>query len=353
MEARVCRLYGENDIRIETITVEAPGPGQVLLALGAGGICGSDLHYYQHGGFGPIRVREPIILGHEASGTVVALGPDVTELATGDVVAINPSRPCGTCEFCEKGLPVHCLEMRFNGSAMRMPHEQGLFRDHIVVEARQCVPVGTGVSLGEAACAEPLAVCLHARNRAGDLNGARVLVTGAGPIGALCAAVATEAGAAEVVVTDLQDFTLEVATRMGATRTVNVATDPAGLDAYAAGKGQFDVAFECSSAAPAIKTAITCLRPQGRLVQVGVAGDVPVPLNMLVGKEITYCGTQRFDTEFAQAVQMISERRIDVRPIITATYPLSRAIEAFDAAGNRSSAVKVQLGFSGVDASKR
>lgn len=347
MEARVCRLYGENDIRIETLNVEAPGPGEVLLALAAGGICGSDLHYYQHGGFGPIRVREPIILGHEASGRVVAVGPDVTKLAAGDPVAINPSRPCDTCEYCQKGLPIHCLEMRFNGSAMRLPHEQGLFRDHIIVEARQCVPVGADVSLAEAACAEPLAVCLHARSRAGQLGGKRVLVTGAGPIGALCAAVAIEAGAAEVVVTDLQDFTLEVARRMGATRTVNVATDAAGLEIYAQAKEYFDVAFECSAAAPAIKAAITCLRPQGRLVQVGVAGDVPVPLNMLVGKEITYCGTQRFDTEFAAAVQMIAERRIDVRPIITATYPLSRAIEAFDAAGNRSSAVKVQLSFCG------
>jgi L-idonate 5-dehydrogenase len=347
MEARVCRLYGENDIRIETVAVAEPGPGEVLLALAAGGICGSDLHYYQHGGFGPIRVREPIILGHEASGTVVALGQGVSGLAKGDRVAINPSRPCGTCEFCQKGLPIHCLEMRFNGSAMRMPHEQGLFRDHIVVEARQCVPVAAGVSLAEAACAEPLAVCLHARNRAGDLTGQRVLVTGAGPIGALCAAVAIEAGAAEVVVTDLQDFTLDVARHMGATRTVNVATNGAGLDVYAAGKGTFDVAFECSAAAPAIKSAITCLRPQGRLVQVGVAGDTAVPLNMLVGKEITYCGTQRFDGEFGDAVAMIAQRRIDVRPIITATYPLDRAIEAFDAAGNRSGAVKVQLSFAG------
>ncbi len=345
MEARVCRLYGERDIRIETITIADPGPGQVLLALAAGGICGSDLHYYQDGGFGPIRVREPIILGHEASGTVLALGDGVTGLALGARVAINPSRPCGACRFCREGLSVHCLDMRFNGSAMRMPHEQGLFRDRIVVEARQCVPVGPGVSLAEAACAEPLAVCLHARSHAGVLDGARVLVTGAGPIGALCAAVAAEAGAAEVVVTDLQDFTLGVARTMGATRTVNVATHGGDLDAYAEDKGSFDVAFECSAAAPAIKTAITCLRPQGRLVQVGVAGDVPVPLNMLVGKEIRYCGTQRFDSEFADAVAMISAGRIDVSPIITGSYPLEDAVAAFDKAGDRSGAVKVQLSF--------
>jgi len=345
MEARVCRLYGQNDIRIETAPVAAPGPGEVLLALAAGGICGSDLHYYQDGGFGPIRVREPIILGHEASGTVLAPGEGVSGLAEGDRVAINPSRPCGACSFCDQGLPIHCLSMRFNGSAMRMLHEQGLFRDRMVVSAVQCVKVAQGVSLAAAACAEPLAVCLHARNQAGDLSGRRVLVTGAGPIGALCAAVAAEAGAAEVVVTDLQDFTLEVARRMGATRTINVATDAAALDAYAENKGHFDVAFECSAAAPAIRTAITCLRPRGRMVQVGVSGDVPIPLNMLVGKEIAYHGTQRFDAEFAEAAELISSGRIDVAPIITGTYPLERAVEAFEQAGDRSGAVKVQLSF--------
>lgn len=345
METRVCRLYGKNDIRIETAPVAAPGPGEVLLAIAAGGICGSDLHYYQDGGFGPIRVREPIILGHEASGVVAAVGAGVTGLAEGDRVAVNPSRPCGACVWCREGLPVHCLEMRFNGSAMRTPHEQGLFRDRIVVEARRCVRVAPRVSLAEAACAEPLAVCLHARNRAGALAGRRVLVTGAGPIGALCAAVAAEAGAAEVVATDLQDFTLDVARRMGATHTINVAADPAGLDPWAEDKGRFDVAFECSAAAPAIRSAIACLRPRGALIQVGVAGDTPTPLNMLVGKEIAHCGTQRFDVEFDQAVEMIAARRIDVAPIVTGVYPLERAVEAFARAADRSGAVKVQLSF--------
>jgi len=103
METRVCRLYGQKDVRIETTEVADPGPGEVLVGIAAGGICGSDLHYYQDGGFGPIRVREPIILGHEASGTVLATGPGVTGLAQGDRVAINPSRPCRDCAYCQKG----------------------------------------------------------------------------------------------------------------------------------------------------------------------------------------------------------------------------------------------------------
>ncbi|MBP0484846.1 L-idonate 5-dehydrogenase [Sagittula salina] len=344
MNTRVCRLHAPGDIRIETDALNDPGPGEALVAIGAAGICGSDLHYYHDGGFGPIRVRQPIILGHEAAGTVIAVGEGVT-LSPGTRVAVNPSEPCGTCKFCAEGLPVHCLNMKFRGSAMYMPHIHGLFRDRIVVNAAQCVPVSDRTAIAAAACAEPLAVCLHARALAGDLKGKRVLVTGAGPIGALCTAAAAEAGAAEIVVTDLQDFTLDIARRMGATRTINVAKDAAALDAYGAEKGHFDVAFECSAAAPAIQSAITALRPQGKLVQVGVGGATPVPLNLVVSKEIAWQGTHRFAGEFEEAVRALDEGRIDVAPIITDTFPLEDAKRAFDTAGNRSAAVKVHLSF--------
>ncbi|ARE42102.1 L-idonate 5-dehydrogenase [Rhodovulum sp. P5] len=347
MDTRVCRLHAPHDIRIETLPVAAPGPGEVLVAVGAGGICGSDLHYYHDGGFGPIRVKEPIILGHEAAGTVVEVGEGVTDLAPGTRVALNPSRPCHACKFCDQGLYNHCLNMRFRGSAMRFPHEQGLFRDRITVEAAQCVPIADAITIGQAACSEPLAVCLHAGHMAGDLQGKAVLVTGAGPIGSLCAAVAAEAGAAEIVVTDLQDHPLEIARQMGATQTINVARDGAALDAFAADKGHFDVVFECSAAAPAIASAITALRPRGTLVQVGVGGATPVPLNLIVGKEITFRGTHRFHEEFEQAVAAIGSGRIDVRPIMSASYPLSDAREAFEAAGDRTRAVKVHLTFDG------
>ena len=344
MKTRVCRLYAQGDIRIETEEVAAPGPGQVLLRMGAGGICGSDLHYYQDGGFGPIRVREPIILGHEAAGTVEAVGEGVA-LCPGDHVALNPSRPCGNCRFCHEGSFQHCLNMRFNGSAMRMPHEQGAFRDLMVVEAAQCVPVSAGTSLQKAACAEPLAVCLHARNRAGDLRGKHVLVTGAGPIGSLCVAAAAHAGAAEIVVTDLHDAVLGAAKAMGATRTINIAREAGEIPAYAADKGHFDVAFECSAAAPALRTAIEVTRPLGRIVQVGVTGDLPVPLNLIVGKEVEIAGSHRFHAEFAEAVRLIDEGEIDPAPILTGSFPVDQALEAFKLAGDRRRAVKVQLLF--------
>lgn len=345
MRTRVCRLYGQNDLRIDTEDVLAPGDGQVLLALAAGGICGSDMHYLSDGGIGTIRVREPIILGHEASGRVLDPGPGVTGLGEGDAVAINPSRPCRTCAYCAEGLPMHCLNMRFNGSAIRLPHEQGLFRDRIVVDAAQCIRLPKGADLSAVACAEPLAVCLHAAKMAGEIAGKRVLVTGAGPIGILCAAVAAQAGASEVVVTDLQDTVLEIARQMGATRTINVARDASDIERYAENKGYFHTAFECSAAAPAITSAIASLRPRGTLVQVGVAGDTPMPVNTLVAKEICLQGTHRFDEEFAQALDAITSNRIDPRPIITGRFPLEDAASAFEAAADRSRSVKVHLQF--------
>lgn len=350
MKTRVCRLYAQGDIRIEEAEVAEPGLGQVLVAMGAGGICGSDLHYYQDGGFGPIRVKEPIILGHEVAGTVTAIGPGVDGIAIGDRIAVNPSRPCNECRYCLEGLQQHCLSMRFFGSALRFPHEQGGFRDLMVVDAYQCVRIDSpDVTLAEAACAEPLAVCLHALNRAGasagNIAGKSVLVTGAGPIGALTVAALHHAGAASIVVTDLQDLPLEVARKMGATETINVRTQPERLEAYNEGKGHFDIAFECSAAAPAVKSAVMATRPQGTVVAVGVAGDVPVPLNLVVGKEIAFVGTHRFTSEYAQAVRLIDQRRIDVRPIISSTHDLDEALVAFQMAGDRGRSIKVQLSF--------
>jgi L-idonate 5-dehydrogenase len=239
--------------------------------------------------------------------------------------------------------------MKFKGSAMYLPHQQGMFRDSMVIGEGQCFPLPEGITPGAAACAEPLAVCLHAANRgeaiAGSLQDKTVLVTGAGPIGALCVAVARHRGAARIIVTDIQDATLDVARRMGADHVVNTMTNPEGLQPWRVGKGHVDLVFECSAAAPAIKDAIDCLRPLGTLVQVGVAGPTPLPLNVMVGKEIQFIGSQRFDTEFADAVTLIGTGAINPLPMITATYPMTEALDAFRAASDRSRSVKVQLSF--------
>jgi len=155
-------IHAAKDLRIEEREARKPGQGQVEIAIKAGGICGSDLHYYHEGGFGVIRVKQPMILGHEVAGMVTSVGAGVTDLVPGDRVAISPSLPCNQCEYCLKGLQNHCLDMRFYGSAMRMPHVDGAFAEAVVAEATQCHKIADGVSFGEAAFAEPFAVTLHA-----------------------------------------------------------------------------------------------------------------------------------------------------------------------------------------------
>lgn len=340
-------IHSARDLRIEQAEAGEPGPGQVRIAMAAGGICGSDLHYYNHGGFGTVRLREPMVLGHEVAGHVEAVGAGVTGVKQGDLVAVNPSRPCGDCDYCAKGHFNHCLNMRFYGSAMPFPHIQGAFRQQLLVDEAQCEIAGPGVSAGEAAMAEPLSVCLHAVRQAGAVAGASVLITGCGPIGALCILAARQAGAGEIVVCDLADRALEFATQIGADRTVNVSSGPDALSKFTADKGYFDICIEASGSEAALHSALTVVRPRGRIVQLGLGGDMSVPMNMVVAKEIELVGSFRFHEEFSQAVKLISSGDVDVKPLISATLPLADAVEAFELANDRSRAMKVQLSFQG------
>ncbi len=336
--------HGAKDLRIETRAETEPGPGEVLITLSTGGICGSDLHYYNHGGFGTVRLKEPMILGHEVSGHVTALGEGVTGLAPGQLVAVSPSRPCGCCTYCQEGTQNHCENMRFYGSAMPFPHIQGAFRERLVADASQCVPAD-GLSAGEAAVAEPLSVVLHAAKHAGDLAGRRVLVTGCGPIGLLAVLVARAAGAVEIVATDVTDFTLGKARDAGADHVVNIAEAPDGLGPFTAGKGHFDVLFECSGVAQALAGAVPAMRPGGTIVQLGLGGDMTLPVQAMTAREICLKGSFRFHHEFPKAVEMMQAGRIDVMGLLTQTLPLEDALAAFDLASDRSQAVKVQITF--------
>ncbi|MCS4244598.1 L-idonate 5-dehydrogenase [Rhizobium sp. BIGb0125] len=338
-------IHAAKDLRIEERDVEPVGPGQVEVAIEAGGICGSDLHYYNHGGFGTVRIREPMILGHEVAGTIKALGEGVSGLSVGDRVAVSPSRPCNDCEYCLKGQQNHCLNMRFYGSAMPMPHIQGAFRQRLVAQAWQCHRVEEGVSIHEAAMAEPFAVTLHAVTRAGALTDKRVLVTGCGPIGALAIIAARAHGAREIVATDVMDAVLKKALGVGADRVINVADNADQLSAYSANKGYFDVQFEASGNQSAVRAGLEVLRPRSTVVQLGLGGDVSIPQNMVVAKEIEMKGTFRFHEEFGLAVDFINKGRVDLKPLLTATFPLSEAVTAFETAADRTKSMKVQLAF--------
>lgn len=336
-------IHSAKDLRVEDAIVEEPGPGQVLIRMAAGGICGSDLHYYNHGGFGTVRLKEPMVLGHEVSGYVVKLGEGVDGLSVGQLVAVSPSRPCGNCCYCREAMYNHCLNMRFYGSAMPFPHIQGAFREMLVAEAWQCAPAD-GLTPGEAAMAEPLAVCLHAINRAGPLLGKSVLVTGCGPIGILCILAARRAGADMIVATDLSDFTLDMARTAGADQVITAGPD--ALTAFEADKGTFDVLFECSGSVHALRGAIPALRPGGQIIQLGLGGDMELPVQAMTAKELSLKGSFRFHGEFFTGVSLMRKGLIDVKPFITHTFALGDAIEAFETAGDRSKAVKAQIAFS-------
>ena len=342
---RAIVIHKPKDLRIEECEVDALGPGQVRIKMAAGGVCGSDLHYFNHGGFGTVRIREPMILGHEVSGRIEALGEGVENLAVGELVAVNPSRPCGHCGFCAEGLRNHCENMRFYGSAMPFPHIQGAFREVLVADANQCVKAGD-LSPGEAAMAEPLSVCLHGTRRAGEMLGKRVLVTGCGPIGLLIILVARRAGAAEIVATDLSDNALSYAKAAGADQVINVMDNSDALSEFAAGKGTFDVMFEASGANVALNAAIPTMRPRGVVMQLGMGGDMTIPMQQITAKELDLRGCFRFHEEFQTAVTLMQKGLIDVKPLITHTMPLDDALAAFEIANDRSQAIKVQVSFS-------
>lgn len=343
MKSIVC--HGPKDLRIQDADIPAPGAHQLLVRVAFGGICGSDLHYFQHGGFGTVRIREPMALGHEVSGVVHSVGSEVQGLRAGQRIAISPSRPCGQCRFCQLGQHNHCLAMRFYGSAMPFPHIQGAFSEFIVIEAHQAHAIGDHLSLSEAALAEPLSVGLHAIQRAGGVLGKQVLVTGCGPIGSLLIGSLRRAGAARIVAVDLADRPLQCAREMGADETLNLRTEPQALDRYKADKGQFDAVFEASGSEAALRSALDVIAPRGVLVTVGLGGDIALPMNQLVAKEIDLRGTFRFHPEFATAVQFLNEGLIDGKPVITGVVPASQALQAFELACDKQRSLKVQINF--------
>ena len=335
-----CTIHAKEDLRIEATEMPVVGPGEVLVRLGAGGICGSDLHYYFEGRNGSFVIREPLIPGHEASGIVALVGDGVTRVKEGDKIAVSPSHACGRCDYCREGREQLCTNMRFLGSASRFPHVQGLFQEYFVMGERQCYPVAGEITLGELAFAEPLAVALHAIHRGGDLLGKSVLITGAGTIGCVTVLAARLAGARKVTVSDILDRPLAQARTVGAEVTLHAARD---ADALA--RPQFDVAYEVSGSFAALKTCMAAIKRGGVVVQVGTLPHEPLPfvVNEVMAKEIDLRGAFRWGIEFDWAVDYLSTRRVDVRPLLSGQYPLKDAVAAFHAAADKNKSTKVQV----------
>lgn len=339
-------LHAKSDLKIDELPDRDLAPDEVRVRVAFGGICGSDLHYFHRGAVGNFAIREPMVLGHEISGSIIETGAAVTGLIPGSKAALDPSRACRTCQFCIAGRSNLCENMRFLGSASLFPHVAGGFSQHLVLRHDQVIPVPEDTDLLKLSCAEPLSVALHAVRRAGPLAGKRVIISGSGPIGLLTAAAAVQAGAIEVVSTDIEDQPLAVARdKMGVTRTFNVAADPQALDQFASPAGYFDVALEASGSPAALTSLFAIVKRGGRIVQLGMLppGPASIPVNVLQSREIELVGAFRAHDEFRLAVDYIVQDVIDVSPILSGTYALEEASTAFERAGDRKHVIKLHL----------
>ncbi|MDP2699848.1 L-idonate 5-dehydrogenase [Thalassospira sp.] len=339
-------IHAPHDLRLDHMDdPDTPDDNAVTVRIDKGGICGSDLHYYHHGGFGTVKIREPMALGHEVAGTIIATGKNVEGFAINDKVAVNPSMPCNQCQYCRANMRNHCTDMRFFGSAMRFPHQQGLFRQQINIATGQLVKLRPETRMEHAACSEPLAVCLHAVRQAGPLSGKKVLVSGCGPIGCLTIIAAAHSGAHWITATDLSQPPLEIAARAGAGHVIDIARNAMEFGQLSQNKGTQDVVFECSGSPRALAGAFDVIKPGGTIVTVGLGGNGELPLSLAVTKEVKMIGSFRFDPEFAQAAELIDRGIIDVSPLISSVLPFRDAKTAFDLASDRSQSMKVQLDF--------
>lgn len=350
MKAIVCS--GAKNLDIRDIQLPPLENNQVKVNVAYGGICGSDMHYYHRGAVGDFKVKEPLILGHEISGVVAETGAGVTHVEKGMKVALNPSKPCRICNYCKEGKANLCDNMYFLGSAGRFPHVQGGFSEQIILRDDQIIPVPQSTPLDKLSCAEPLSVGLHAVNQCGPLMGKKVIITGSGPIGLLTAASALYAGATEVVATDVAELPLKVALeKIGVTKTINIAAEPDALAQYTLNGGYFDVAFEASGIESALQSLFGIVKKGGKVVQLGMhkPGLIAIPVNVLQSKEIELIGAFRANNEFALAVDLIVNNKIDVSPIMSGCFELEQAVTAFESAGDRSRNIKLHVQLSSSD----
>jgi L-iditol 2-dehydrogenase len=328
-------LHGAKDLRIEEKALRVLGPDDVLVEMRSGGICGSDMHYFADGRNGTNELRQPTVLGHEGAGVVIAAG-EAANIAVGTAVAIEPALPCRECPTCLSGRYNVCA----TGTCFGSPPTDGLFARHVVVPAAALHALPDSVPAEIGAAIEPLAVAVWAVERAQVQAGHRVLITGAGPIGLLVAQVAAVRGAAEIIVTDVNDDRLAVAAKFGATRTINTANE--GLDL----KGM-DRLIECSGNPRALSDGIYTLGPAARATVVGQARPTVdgIPLGYLQRYEIDLVTAFRYAHAFPTAIELASAGKVDLRSIITSTYPLADAAAALTAPVTDPTNLKVLITY--------
>jgi len=322
-------LHTIRDLRVDDVPQPKPGPGQVLVRMRAVGLCGSDVHYYTHGRIGDQVLRKPMIVGHEGAGEVAALGSGVKDLKVGQRVAIEPSNPCGRCEFCMTGRPNLCPDVKFFST----PPYDGLMCEFAAVERRQCLPIPDALSWEEAAMLEPLQVGVHAVNLAGLRPDETVAVVGVGSIGLGCMETARVGGAGRILATDKLDYRLKLARRLGADETINVdKNDPAEEGLRLTGGRGADLVFECTNRASGAPQAWSLAGIGGRVIMVGIPEEDEITLaaHPPRRKELRIQYVRRSRHAARQAIDLVAAGRLDVASWVTHRVPLAKAVKAFE-----------------------
>lgn len=316
-------LMRQGEIAVEPAAVPAPGPRQVLIEVATVGICGSDVHYFDHGRIADFVVREPLVLGHEASGTIRAVGSEVADREVGQRVAMEPQETCGRCKQCLSGRYNLCPDVEFFAT----PPIHGAFAQYVVLASHRAHPVPDSLSDEAAALIEPLSVGVWAAGKANVQPGDRVLVTGAGPVGLLCADVARARGAAWVGVSDTNDYRLRVALDRGASQAVNATSGP-----LADQIDPVDVILECSGVTSAVLGAFAAAAPAARVVLVGMgSATMELPVALIQVKELVVTGTFRYANTYPAAIALAASGVVDLDGLVTGAYGLAAAAEALQA----------------------
>ena len=331
-------LTATRQFRLAQHTIDAPGPGEVQVRVGAVGICGSDLHSYAEGGVGDTPCVYPMVLGHEPAGTVAKVGAGVSGWAAGDRAALEPALYCYHCEFCRRGQHNVCENIRF----LSTPGEAGFFREYVNLPAANLLPIPAHLSLAQAALAEPLAIGLHSMKFASIGIGETVAVLGAGPIGLVTVACLKLAGAGRIWVVEPVAHRREMALKMGAA----VALDPAAGDIAGQimsdthGRG-VDCVFDCAAKEKTTNDAIRAARNAGRVVLTGIhsASFVPFEVSPMRRKELAIFNVRRSNHESHVAIDLLAEHTAWFAPMITHTRPLGKIAEAFQIAENYADGV--------------
>lgn len=327
---RAAELVGAKLFELRERERPSPGESEVLVEVSDVGICGSDVHWYEHGRMGDRVVDEPLVLGHESAGTVVETGAAVDGLAVGDAVTVEPGVPCGECEHCRHGAYNLCPDVAF----MATPGTNGAFREYVAWPAEYVYSLPDSVPTREGALCEPLSVGVHAVRRAEIGVGDSVLVMGAGPIGLLAADAARAAGAGDVAVVDVVESKLDRAVDRGA----DLAVDSREVDVTAAVREAFgggvDAAIEATGAPPAIEATLDVPRAGGTAVLVGLAPEAKVPVDTfeLVRRQLDVRGSYRFANTYPTAISMLDRGVVDAAGIIDFEAPLGQIGDAFERA---------------------